>query len=686
MTSTSFLLLIFVNTGIALVLLFISTIKHQESQIKARSGLLFSGFFVWSALYCVLLSYFPNYLVFGVVGEAVKNICLLLFVYHLSKGKINHSPGLFYITAIPALLMPLLLLFPIVPQWAVTLYSMAGISYCVGTLLFCERAFHVCTRSDGNRELHLLFGIAFIMAVEFFIYCDSLFSSKLTVEHIKWRMVCVLFSLPLIYKGINNLKRTPLRFSLSRPLAFHGSIMVIVGSYLLAISLLSTLSSYFSYQWDHTSKTILFAGLAFPATYILLSNRIRSEVRVWVNKHLFAGQFDYRRTWLELLDTFDPTLSSEDAVQCGLKAILNVLDHTRGAFFTYDHESGVAKSIGKVNMDVSEGSEVEIERILSQMNNSKEHWIVDINELKSTPSAYSMISSSATHLDSDSVLWLIPVTKNNTIVGAVAIGRENYTHWELSWETRDFLNALAQHLHRYYEAQTSQQKLNESAQILAFSQMSAFVTHDLKNVYAQLNMITKNAKLHQDNPEFVKDVFDDLDGMEKRMKKMLEQLTDKKRDHRKRETVTFSILPLIKGILDNPASKKLNIPPSITLPSENEIIVEGDAQRFENVLLHLIENAQQACAMKDFPEVSVICKCSQKNVIISVADNGVGMDESFIKERLFKPFDTTKGNSGMGLGVYDAKTFAEDHNGSITVDSEVNKGSLISLIIPRSGI
>ena len=62
------------------------------------------------------------------------------------------------------------------------------------------------------------------------------------------------------------------------------------------------------------------------------------------------------------------------------------------------------------------------------------------------------------------------------------------------------------------------------------------------------------------------------------------------------------------------------------------------------------------------------------------------MDENFIKERLFKPFDTTKGNSGMGLGVYDAKTFAEDHNGSLTVDSEVNKGTLISLTIPRSGI
>ena len=61
------------------------------------------------------------------------------------------------------------------------------------------------------------------------------------------------------------------------------------------------------------------------------------------------------------------------------------------------------------------------------------------------------------------------------------------------------------------------------------------------------------------------------------------------------------------------------------------------------------------------------------------------MTKDFIENRLFKPFETTKGNSGMGLGVYDAKTFAEDHKGSLKVDSEVGLGSTITLTLPRSG-
>jgi signal transduction histidine kinase len=58
------------------------------------------------------------------------------------------------------------------------------------------------------------------------------------------------------------------------------------------------------------------------------------------------------------------------------------------------------------------------------------------------------------------------------------------------------------------------------------------------------------------------------------------------------------------------------------------------------------------------------------------------MSEIFIAERLFKPFDTTKGNAGMGIGVYEAKQFIEGVNGSIKVFSKENKGSQFKIIIP----
>ena len=58
------------------------------------------------------------------------------------------------------------------------------------------------------------------------------------------------------------------------------------------------------------------------------------------------------------------------------------------------------------------------------------------------------------------------------------------------------------------------------------------------------------------------------------------------------------------------------------------------------------------------------------------------MSEEFINTRLFKPFDTTKGNAGMGIGVYEAKQFIEGLGGVMQVTSFEDEGSIFQLTIP----
>ncbi|MEG3765060.1 XrtA/PEP-CTERM system histidine kinase PrsK [Alteromonas sp. 14N.309.X.WAT.G.H12] len=671
-----------IDAAVAASMLFIFTIKNQTASVNTHSGILFGGVFIWAVLYGILHLYFPNDLWLGAFGDIIKNGGIVYFVYKLSRHKINHPKFLSTATFLSLSIMVIAFFLPISADWRVTFYGMAGIAFCVTSLLFCERAYHVCIKADGNTDFHLIVGLTVIILVEFITYCDAIFSAHFKQGHVLLRMMAMLFAFPLIYKGINGLRKSPLRLSISRPLAFHGSIMFIVGSYLLAVSLLTTLSNYFNYQWDYTSKSILVGGLLFPISYIFLSRRIRSEIRVWVNKHFFASQFDYRRTWLELLDSLDPTLNGKEAADCGLKALLNILDHTRGAFFTVNPRRGNVTMKGTVNLHLNEASFYELESVVRQMSDEHTHWIIDVTELNHSPTTYPMLSNGTPNLLEDGVLWVIPVTKSNQIVAAIMIGKEEYAHWELNWETRDYLNALAQHLYRYYEAQMSHQNVNESSQLLAFSQTSAFVTHDMKNVYAQLSMITKNAKEHRDNPEFVNDVFNDLDGMERRMKKMLSQLTNKNRDNHTSNKQIIPVMQTIRRIVEDPASIKHNITPQITHAINGESAFFCDAGRFENVIRHLLDNAQQASINKEYPVVSVGCWNTEKNVIIKVTDNGVGMDDIFIRKRLFKPFDSTKGNAGMGLGVYDAKVFCEQHDGTINVNSEINVGTTIALTLP----
>jgi signal transduction histidine kinase len=70
--------------------------------------------------------------------------------------------------------------------------------------------------------------------------------------------------------------------------------------------------------------------------------------------------------------------------------------------------------------------------------------------------------------------------------------------------------------------------------------------------------------------------------------------------------------------------------------------------------------------------------------VIEIQDSGCGMDLEFITNRLFKPFDTTKGNAGMGMGAYESRQYVQELGGEITVKSTVGEGTLVTLHLPLS--
>jgi signal transduction histidine kinase len=105
-----------------------------------------------------------------------------------------------------------------------------------------------------------------------------------------------------------------------------------------------------------------------------------------------------------------------------------------------------------------------------------------------------------------------------------------------------------------------------------------------------------------------------------------------------------------------------------------------DEETFASVLNHLLQNAQEATNNDGW--VKIIVDTVESDLHITIIDNGCGMTADFIANRLFKPFDTTKGNAGMGIGVYEAKQFIESLEGTIQVTSNENEGSCFNIVIP----
>jgi signal transduction histidine kinase len=110
--------------------------------------------------------------------------------------------------------------------------------------------------------------------------------------------------------------------------------------------------------------------------------------------------------------------------------------------------------------------------------------------------------------------------------------------------------------------------------------------------------------------------------------------------------------------------------------------VYADFEQFVMVLTHILKNAQDATPPDG--EIEVQVKRDEDCMKIVIKDTGCGMSEEFVRNRLFKPFDSTKGSQGMGVGVYQAREFTRDIGGELRVSSAPGVGTEMTLVIPVS--
>ena len=114
-------------------------------------------------------------------------------------------------------------------------------------------------------------------------------------------------------------------------------------------------------------------------------------------------------------------------------------------------------------------------------------------------------------------------------------------------------------------------------------------------------------------------------------------------------------------------------------------LVECAAGKINQVFLNIVNNALQAIEQRGTITLETRYLPDTKEVEISIADTGKGMNEE-VKRRLFEPFFTTKPvGEGTGLGMSISYSIIEEHQGRIEVDSEEGKGSRFRVYLPVKG-
>ena len=111
----------------------------------------------------------------------------------------------------------------------------------------------------------------------------------------------------------------------------------------------------------------------------------------------------------------------------------------------------------------------------------------------------------------------------------------------------------------------------------------------------------------------------------------------------------------------------------------DRLATRGHDDRLERVVGHLVQNALDATLADGRVWIAVTRYSGQ--VQLQVGDTGVGMSEEFVRNKLFRPFNTTK-HSGMGIGTYESFQYIRELGGTIQVDSHVDAGTTITVLLP----
>jgi putative PEP-CTERM system histidine kinase len=203
--------------------------------------------------------------------------------------------------------------------------------------------------------------------------------------------------------------------------------------------------------------------------------------------------------------------------------------------------------------------------------------------------------------------------------------------------------------------------------------MSAFVVHDLKNIVAQLSLMLKNAERLHDNREFQQDMLLTVESSLEKMRRLMLQL---------REGATppggsrgVELAPIVRRLAANVKAQGR----TLEITELERLATRGHDDRLERVVGHLVQNALDATPADGRVWIQVTRYSGQ--VQLQVGDTGAGMSEDFVRNQLFRPFNTTK-HSGMGIGTYESFQYIRELGGTMQVDSQPGTGTTITVLLP----
>lgn len=576
---------------------------------------------------------------------------------------------------VAAVVSPLLEHFGIAMINPTLMLSRAGLALSLLALILLEQIYRNSSQVARRSLKYFIIGVGTLFAYDLFLYSQTELLRAVSVDAWIARGILNASAMPLIAIAARRNPEWSLDVFVSRQIVFYTTTVLIIGSYLSVMALGGLYVREIGGAWGNVGQIIFFAGAVVVLASLVTSTSLRRHTRVFLSKHFYRNKYDYRVEWLRFISTLSST-DEDDVGRTAVRAMTQIFASPGGLLFLSDETgrkflpyAAWPMSVDSLGLPASISADDDLPQFLA-----RKQWIIDTEEFRRAPDFYGNIAMPQWLLDHRQLRIISPLLQLDRLVGFVVL-YDPPPPFELTYEDRDLLKTLGRHVATHIAQQDADRRLAESRQFEAYNRLTAFMMHDLKNSVAQLKLIVANAPRHKHNPEFVDDAVATIANTAERMTKLIEQLRGSNSADRH--------LPAdLRELAQQAVARCSYRDPKPQLHPGPPVMVLANAERLAVVIEHIIRNAQDATS--ETGSVSVTVEQNGREARLLVEDTGVGMDAGFIRNRLFRPFDSTKGAKGMGIGAYQVREYIRLLGGDVEVQSSPGQGTRFALSLPVS--
>lgn len=231
-----------------------------------------------------------------------------------------------------------------------------------------------------------------------------------------------------------------------------------------------------------------------------------------------------------------------------------------------------------------------------------------------------------------------------------------------------------------YRAMIKQRKIAEIKTDFANN-----ITHELKTPLTSLNLIVKSFQNEQllQNPEMMESLIQSMSRQNNRIQQIFDRILETTVDNPKVNWENIEIVQFLKDHVNDYQSNTHDIRLEL---EPKELFLQTDSYQLGRVLQNILQNAEKYSP--EGSEIWIKGKQHQNEYWIEIHDVGRGISPAEKKKIFEKFYRVSQGNlhdvKGLGLGLYLSKQIIESLNGSISVESQIGKGSIFTLKLPIS--